>query len=141
MDHLQILKTYWWTLDFELIHTEHLYSREGEEEKSQSKITYCICIVRERLNGQLCAQEYPHGQRLSWLTAEQPSLFCEAEIVKSSPKLIKKKADETCRFIPLQSQRHTQRLQYIPMSLEIYTVNYMDCCFQNSRCIYVITIG
>lgn len=78
-----------------------IYTVGRDKKKSaKPKITYCICIVREQLNRHLCAQVYPHGQRLSWLTAEQPSLFCEAEIVKLSPKLIKKKVDETCRFTP-----------------------------------------
>lgn len=47
----------------------------GRDKKSQNKITYCICIVREQSNGHLCAQEYPHRQRLSQLTTEQPSFI------------------------------------------------------------------
>lgn len=80
--------------------------------KKSSKITYWICIVRQWLNGRICAQEYPHRLCFLVLASEQPSLFCKAKTVKPSSTVVKKKKNyETCRFT-LTVNKDTELIAY-----------------------------
>lgn len=77
--------------------------------KKSSKITYWICIVRQWLNGRICAQEYPHRLCFLELASEQPSLFCKAKTVRPSSTVVKKKKIMKLADLLLQSTK-TQSL-------------------------------